>query len=464
MTNAKFRPGVLRLLYSAVLQGCILANCNVSLADPLVVNPSIVDSGGVATVTGSGIQPGARVLVWGGASLVSKVNLAGNALDVAVSGNYAFVAADSAGVHVVDISDPANASLVATVATSGNAQSITVAGNYAYVGGGAGGLEIIDISDPASPVLLAATPQSGSATDASISASTAFVVNGQPQPTPAHASELASLALYVPLNDRINGGVGTDIDVPVGPGNLKLAEIVSGSLVIPSTSYTIENNFGSNGGTMIFPGGNADGPLIAGDREDYKALLNFGNQPAIISFWLDNATPLSNGGTIVSGGPNGSRSLGSGGWSSFVATSANGKVAFVVARKNSPNGPDCRSISSAGSMLPVTDGKHHHIVIVYDPNNEAMYLYTDGVKGGITDLAGCRADTEGDDSGTAPGHDTDWFTIGEAGQIYNGHSFYNGSVQDLYIFTPQTVPDDIDAVVSEWYTLGIPGPRAASKF
>jgi hypothetical protein len=114
-------------------------------------------------------------------------------------------------------------------------------------------------------------------------------------------------------------------------------------------------------------------------------------------------------------------------------------------------------------MVPVTDGRRHHIVIVYDPPHEMLYLYTDGVKGGIRNLAGCRADSEGDDAGTAPGRDQDWFTIGEAGEIYNGRQFYNGSVEDLYIFTPPAVPDDIDAIVSEWYTLGMPGARATGK-
>ena len=448
-------------IFFTLLQACLLAICGLSIADPLVVNPIVIDSGAVATVSGSGIQSNAKVLVWGGSSLVSKVNLAGNALDVAVSGNYAFVAADNAGVHVVEITDPKNPGLVTTVATIGNAQSIHISGNYAYVGGGTGGLEIINISNPTSPVLLSSS-QTGSATGASVSASYAYVANGQQQIMPARLSDLDSLVLYVPLNDRINGGVGTNIDVPVGPHNLQLAEIDAGNLVVPSINYNVENNFGSNGGTMKFPGGTANGPLIAGDREDYKALLNFGNRAAIISFWLDSDTSLSGGETIVSAGPNGTHSSSSGGWSVWTG-SGNGKIRFIAARKNHPTDPDCKSTSSLGSIQPVNDSIRHHIIIVYDPQNESTFVYTDGIKGGVADLAGCRADTEGDDTGTAPGRDAAWFTIGEAGQIYNGHLFYSGSVQDLYILTPQSVPDEMDAIAVEWYTLGMPGPRAASK-
>jgi len=456
------RSGTTQAIFAALLQVCLLATCGISLAGPLVVNPPSVDSGGVATVSGPGIQPGAKVLVWGGASLVGQVNLVGNALGVAVSGNYAFVAADSAGVQVVDITDPANPSLVASVATIGDAQSIALSGNYAYIGGATGGFEIIDISNPTSPVLLPVSTQTGSATDANVSASYAYVANGQQQLSPAQPGDIASIALYVPLNDRISGRSGTDIDVPVGPGNLRLAEIDAGSLVIPSVNYSVENDFGSNGGTMDFPGGTGDGPLIIGARTDYKALLNFGDSPAIISFWLDDDTSTAEGGTIVSAGPNGSRSLGSGGWSVFTG-SGNGKIRFIVARKNSPSGPDCRSTTTLGSIPPVTDGNRHHVIIVYDPQNESSFLYTDGIKSSQNNLYGCRADTEGDDAGTAPGQDTDWFTIGEAGQIFNGRTFYNGVVQDLYVLTPQTVPNDIDAIAEEWFTLGMPGPKAVSE-
>ena len=137
-----------------IFSGIFLADSSTSLADSLVVNPSAVNSGAEAIVTGPGIQPGASVLVWGGSSLVNTVNLPGNALDVAISGSYAFVAAESAGIHIVDITDPTNASLVATVQTVGSAQSIFIDGDYAYIGSIAGGLEVIDVADPSSPVLI----------------------------------------------------------------------------------------------------------------------------------------------------------------------------------------------------------------------------------------------------------------------------------------------------------------------
>jgi len=439
--------------------GCLLHG-SLSFAGPLVVEPLVVSSGGVATATDPGIQPGARVLVWGGASLVDTVSLTGEAMDVAVSGSHAFVAAGTAGLHIVDVTDPGNASLVASIATNGNAESVYIDGSYAYVGSGAGGLDIIDISSPAAPVLLTSAAQSGNATDASITTSYAYVANGMQKLRKASLGELASLVLYAPLNDRIKARNGTSIEALVGPNKLVLAEILLGNLIVPSTNYSIENNFGSNGATMDFPGGSIDGPLIVGDREDFRSVLNFGDSPAIISFWIDKDSSVDIGGSIISAGANGSLSRSRGGWTAYTA-GGNGYVVFALARKNHPAKADCKVTSAAGSMPLITDGKRHHIVIVYDPLSEKLYLYTDGIKGGIKDLSGCRADTEGNDSGASPGVDADWFTIGEAGQGNNGDLFYDGTVQDLYVFKPPSIPLEIDAIVQEWYTLGAPGTKAA---
>jgi len=68
------------------------------------------------------------------------------ALDVFVSGNYAYVA-DGYGLAVIDISDPTNpGSPVYENATEG-ASGVYVSGDYAYVTSSAR-LAVVDISDP----------------------------------------------------------------------------------------------------------------------------------------------------------------------------------------------------------------------------------------------------------------------------------------------------------------------------
>ena len=74
------------------------------------------------------------------------------ALGVVVSGNYAYVADNSAGLQIINISNPASPSLVGGYQIFGAwAYSVALSGNYAYVGGVGAGLQIINVSNPAHP-------------------------------------------------------------------------------------------------------------------------------------------------------------------------------------------------------------------------------------------------------------------------------------------------------------------------
>lgn len=80
-----------------------------------------------------------------------------HAIGVDVVGNYAYLAAGSSGLKIIDISNPAAPSVVGSLAMGG-IQDVKVVGNYAYIadhyGAGGGGLKIVDISNPSSPVLV----------------------------------------------------------------------------------------------------------------------------------------------------------------------------------------------------------------------------------------------------------------------------------------------------------------------
>jgi hypothetical protein len=71
---------------------------------------------------------------------------------VALAANYAYVADGSAGLQVVDISNPAHCVRAGACAVSGNAEAVAVAGNYAYLANGPAGLQVIDVSTPANCV------------------------------------------------------------------------------------------------------------------------------------------------------------------------------------------------------------------------------------------------------------------------------------------------------------------------
>jgi hypothetical protein len=77
----------------------------------------------------------------------------GDAFDVALAGDYAYVADWDAGVSVIDVSDPTNPQVVGQYDTPGLAMGVAVCGAYAYLADGP--LRIIDVSDPTSPVEVA---------------------------------------------------------------------------------------------------------------------------------------------------------------------------------------------------------------------------------------------------------------------------------------------------------------------
>jgi hypothetical protein len=86
-------------------------------------------------------------------SLIKSVPMPGYVFDVAVAGDYVYVA-DIVGLVVVDVSDPANAFIAGSLALSNSAFGICVEGGYAYVANVDLGLKVIDISDPTNPSLV----------------------------------------------------------------------------------------------------------------------------------------------------------------------------------------------------------------------------------------------------------------------------------------------------------------------
>ena len=91
--------------------------------------------------------------------IVGAVAIPGNVYGVAISGNYAYVTSGYGGaLQVVDISDPAQPGIVGAVAIPelGTVWDMAITGNYAYLAGSGVGLQVVDISVPAQPSLVGA--------------------------------------------------------------------------------------------------------------------------------------------------------------------------------------------------------------------------------------------------------------------------------------------------------------------
>jgi hypothetical protein len=148
----------------AYVDGC--ANLVLDISDPAL--PTLVSSSDA--VAGSvGFVMNGYAYAMGPASLhiIDISNLAkpkevglyqvlGWPRDIAVAGNYAYVADPNNGLRVLDISDPAAPSEVGNLPAPGYLESLAVQGDYVYAGGSGVALQVIDVSDPARPVQVGA--------------------------------------------------------------------------------------------------------------------------------------------------------------------------------------------------------------------------------------------------------------------------------------------------------------------
>ncbi len=109
-------------------------------------------------------------------ALVSTYDTFGIAYDVEIVGRYAYVADDTSGLLIIDIENPGIPRLVGSYDTSGNSVSVYVSGKYAYVADQTGGIRIIDVSNPYNPILVS-TISATSADDIYIRGKYAYVAD-----------------------------------------------------------------------------------------------------------------------------------------------------------------------------------------------------------------------------------------------------------------------------------------------
>src|SRR5262249_50728168 len=126
-----------------------------------------------------------------------------------VSGSFAYVAAGSAGLQVVDVSDHVHPRVVASRSLPGNANDVRVSGNLAYVAAGSAGLQIVDVSNPLNPVVTGSLNTGNVAWDVMVKGNIVYVANGT------------------------GGLVTVDVSTPSSPAKL-------GSVSLPGTSKGVD--------------------------------------------------------------------------------------------------------------------------------------------------------------------------------------------------------------------------------
>ena len=114
-------------------------------------------------------------------TLLATLDTAGSATAAAVLGDFVYVA-DRSSLAGVDISDPVHPQLMSALPLTGTVMGVTAAitGSQAlaYVAAGLGGIAVVDVTDPAAPHLLSAYPSASAANSVLLDGTVLFVAAG----------------------------------------------------------------------------------------------------------------------------------------------------------------------------------------------------------------------------------------------------------------------------------------------
>ncbi len=185
-------------------------------------------------IDNGGTEIGCRV----GMYVVNKIDL-NRAKDITLKDNFAYIADGSAGVKIIDISNPLNLKITTSLDVGGDVNSVEVEGDYAYITLGNNGVKIINISDPSKVKVVGSIDTNGTANDIKIDGNYAYIA------------------------DRNEGLKVLDISDPSNPKLLSVLDLDQDALVI-----RIKGNYayitGYDSGLNIIDISNPENPKIKG--------------------------------------------------------------------------------------------------------------------------------------------------------------------------------------------------------
>ena len=211
----------------------------------LTVSPNIAIPGQTVTVNGEVFQDGARALVWGGGPFVTgsayNTDYTTKMDDVAIAGDFAYVASNDRGFLVINISNPKSPVVVGSIDTF-SANGIAIAGDYAYVADFSG-LLVININNPQSPIVVGSVDTSGRAIEVAIAGDFAYV---------ADVSGLKVISISNPQSPTVVGSVDT-------PGNA-IEVAIAGNFAYVADSYN---------GLQVINISNPQSPTVVGSVDTF---------------------------------------------------------------------------------------------------------------------------------------------------------------------------------------------------
>lgn len=126
----------------------------------------------------------------------------GNATDIFVDGDLAYLADGISGLAIINISDPLEPQIIGYEDTDGYANGVFIYGNIAYIADGHSGLAIINITNPLEPQIIDYEDTNGYANGVFIDGNFAFIADG--------SSGLAIINITNPLEPQIINYEDTD--------------------------------------------------------------------------------------------------------------------------------------------------------------------------------------------------------------------------------------------------------------
>jgi hypothetical protein len=208
----------------------------------------------------------------------------GLAVDIALSGLYAYVAGRTAGLIVLDISDPSAPHETGRVAIPGTSYAVTLAGDYAYVADAEGGLSIVNIADAAAPVVVGSVGTTGGgydiAYDVEVVDGFAYladffvgvrVIDVRDPAAPVEVASLPDLTGALGLahdGDYVYVGRGASMNVlqvsdPAAPVEVGAVTCTAADLTVSGTHAYAR---GTEGGLAVLDISNPTAPAIVGGR------------------------------------------------------------------------------------------------------------------------------------------------------------------------------------------------------
>jgi len=208
---------------------------------------------------------------------LGQINIGGEAFDVDIEGNLAFVVNTSddgsGGLVIINISDPTHPIIVGSYHQSNSAFSVEVVGEFAYLANPNVGLEVLNVSDPTNPVKIEQYTGSGEIYDVQVIGEIAYITDWSNGlillniSDPLHVSVISSYNTPgACLHVHVDNGIACIIDHYSSYSALRLVNVSNPQSLVPLSYHAPANvdfwnpfiyqnkiytaNHGTNGGDL----------------------------------------------------------------------------------------------------------------------------------------------------------------------------------------------------------------------